>query len=58
MKNNIYRKTSTIVINNNIRINFGNKSKIRYKNSKSNYGQNSISYLLDKIPIYYQTEVN
>ena len=58
MKNNIYRKTSTIVINNNIRINFGNKSKIGYKNSKSNYGQNSISYLLDKIPIYYQTEVN
>ena len=51
MKNNIDRKTSTIVINNNIRINFGNKAKIGYKKSKSNYGQNSISYLLDKIPI-------
>ena len=59
---------STIVINNNININFGNKTNIglkekkRYKNIvknsssqiNNNNGQNSISYLLHKIPLRYK----
>ena len=47
---NLYKKnSSTIVINNNININFGNKYTNEYKDSKI-HGQNSISSLLQKIP--------
>jgi len=55
---NINKKnTSTIVINNNININFGNKSINGYKETKK-YGQNSISSLLYKIPISYKNTEN
>ena len=49
------KNTSTIVINNNININFGNKSISGYKDNKK-FGQNSISSLLNKIPLYYKSE--
>ena len=62
------KNTSTIVINNNININFGNKTNLglkdkkRYKNIvknssiqiNNNNGQNSISSLLNKIPLCYK----
>ena len=51
------KNTSTIVINNNININFGNKSISGYKDNKK-FGQNSISSLLNKIPLCYKTEEN
>ena len=55
---NFFKKnTSTIVINNNININFGNKTIKGYKESKK-FGQNSISSLLNKIPLCYKTEEN
>ena len=58
LEENINKKnTSTIVINNNININFGNKSINGYKETKK-YGQNSISSLLHKIPISYKTSEN
>ena len=51
------KNTSTIVINNNININFGNKSISSYKDNKK-FGQNSISSLLNKIPLCYKSEEN
>ena len=51
------KNTSTIVINNNININFGNKSISSYKDNKK-IGQNSISSLLNKIPLCYKSEEN
>ena len=51
------KNTSTIVINNNININFGNKSISGYKDNKK-FGQNSISSLLNKIPLCYKNEEN
>ena len=62
------KNTSTIVINNNININFGNKTgfglkdKKRYKNLiknsniqiNNNNGPNSITSLLNKIPLCYK----
>ena len=58
LEENINKKnTSTIVINNNININFGNKSINGYKETKK-YGQNSISSLLYKIPISYKNTEN
>ena len=52
---NLYKKnSSTIVINNNININFGNKSINGYRDIKK-YGQNSISSLLHKIPLSYKS---
>ena len=56
-ENIIKKNTSTIVINNNININFGNKTIKGYKETKK-YGQNSISSLLNKIPLCYKTEDN
>ena len=66
------KNPSTIVINNNININFGNKNNIigkeqkRYKNIfknsqiqiNNNNGQNSISSLLNKIPLCYKNSEN
>ena len=56
LEEHLFKKnTSTIVINNNININFGNKSISGYKDNKK-FGQNSISSLLNKIPLYYKSE--
>ena len=58
LEDNIYKKnSSTIVINNNININFGNKAINGYKEIKK-YGQNSISSLLHKIPLSYKNTEN
>ena len=58
LEEHLYKKnTSTIVINNNININFGNKSISSYKDNKK-FGQNSISSLLNKIPLCYKSEEN
>ena len=70
ISNQIKKNPSTIVINNNININFGNKlSNITLKDNKKNYknlikntqiqinnnnGQNSIASLLNKIPLCYK----
>ncbi len=48
---------STIVINNNINITFGNKSNNGFSD-KNKYGPNSISSLLHKIPLCYKTADN
>ena len=66
------KNTSTIVINNNININFGNKSNVgvsdkkKYNNLIKNSqiqinnsnGPNSISSLLNKIPLCYKNSEN
>ena len=58
LEDHLFKKnTSTIVINNNININFGNKSISAYKDNKK-FGQNSISSLLNKIPLCYKSEEN
>ena len=54
LEENLYKKNSaTIVINNNININFGNKFINGYSESKK-HGQNSISSLLQKLPTNFK----
>ena len=57
MKSDNVLNPSTIVINNNININFGNKSINGFKEKKK-YGPNSISSLLHKIPLFYKSADN
>ena len=60
------KNPSTIVINNNININFGMKDKKRYKNViknsqiqiNNNNGPNSIASLLNKIPLCYKNNTD
>ena len=60
------KNPSTIVINNNININFGMKDKKRYKNViknsqiqiNNNNGPNSIASLLNKIPLCYKNSAD
>ena len=60
------KNPSTIVINNNININFGMKDKKRYKNIiknsqiqiNNNNGPNSIASLLNKIPLCYKNNTD
>ena len=60
------KNPSTIVINNNININFGMKDKKRYKNViknsqiqiNNNNGPNSIASLLNKIPLCYKNNID